>query len=223
MGEQYTFPNKSDSARTNGDNTEPAKPKPPVNEQPKTSARVVERGPFNQFVHDIVDLDDIPGKIKRFKKEQVVPFVNDGLNKGLKYLVDIFTGRESDAKPTNPSRGGTISWSPFTKPQQAQMAQSNQKDIQTTQSVYFNEIEYDSLGEAEVVLLRMREYLERYPAGVPVALMFQESGISNTNYTMETFGWVDPLDLVEPRAKAERKINGKYRIRLPKPKPIKTR
>lgn len=217
----YFFPNASDSA-----NSKPPEPKEKEKEPEKkapavTDAVVVKRGFIGRLVNDVFDLDDIPGKFKRFYKQEVIPFVKDGLNKGGKSLIDSFTHTETAGSSQSSSPAGKYAWSPFRSTQQT----AQQKDTQQTQSsqtAYFDAIEYETMGKAEVVLDDMKAYREKY-GYVNVAFMFEDSGITNTNYTMTTFGWTDAAELEKPQAYVERIWNGKYRIKLPKAHTLKTR
>lgn len=72
----------------------------------------------------------------------------------------------------------------------------------------YDDIIFDNRGDAEEVLLRMEELLDRFDA-VSVADLFDMAGIS-CNYTDNKYGWTD-LD----NARVERVRDG-YIIRLPR-------
>ena len=75
-------------------------------------------------------------------------------------------------------------------------------------------INYESRGEAEMVLEAMKRHLEEYPV-VTVAQMYEFSNLKTPNWTTTTFGWTDLSG-----ATVRRDYDGDYIIDLPRAKPI---
>lgn len=182
-------------------------------------AEEVKPNVLKRFITDILDLDDIPGKLRKFYKNEVVPFIKDGLNKSGKSLIDSFTHTESEAPQSTANK---FAWSPYRTTQTNPQAQASSK-TQPDPTIYFNEIEYETEGKAQRVLDDMIDYLHTHPDGVSVAFMYDVSEVRNTNYNMTVFGWTDENELRRPAAYVQRKLNGKYRINLPKAHSLKTR
>ena len=77
----------------------------------------------------------------------------------------------------------------------------------------YDEVMFDTRGEAEEVLDGMIDYLETYDF-VSVAVLYELSGVSS-EYTDNKYGWED-LRL----AKITRDSDGVYYIKLPKPRAL---
>lgn len=73
----------------------------------------------------------------------------------------------------------------------------------------YDDIEFDNRGDAEEVLYRMEELLDRFDV-VSVADLFDLAGVSS-NYTDNKYGWTDLRS-----ARVERVSGGGYIIRLPR-------
>lgn len=78
----------------------------------------------------------------------------------------------------------------------------------------YDEIVFNSRGDAETVLERMDELCERYQQ-VSVADMYDLSDVTNDNWMLTKYGWTDTRD-----ARIERLSGGKYRINMPKARPL---
>lgn len=80
-----------------------------------------------------------------------------------------------------------------------------------TQAMYsYDDIVFETRGDAEVVLSRMEELLEHFEV-VSVADLFDLAGISSeSQYTDNKYGWTD-LRGVQPR-----RVNGGYVLDLPR-------
>ena len=75
-------------------------------------------------------------------------------------------------------------------------------------------INYESRGDAEIVLEAMKRHLEEYPV-VTVAQMYEFSNLKTPNWTTTNYGWTDLSD-----ARIRRDYDGDYIIDLPRAKPI---
>lgn len=75
-------------------------------------------------------------------------------------------------------------------------------------------IEYKSKSDAELVLSRMRDRLDKYPV-VRVSEMYEFSGIQDYEYTLNDYGWATLADAEVVNRR------GIWVIRMPKPLPIK--
>lgn len=77
-----------------------------------------------------------------------------------------------------------------------------------------DDLSYETKGDAEAVLISMREHLAEYPF-VTVAQLYEFSGLVSQNYTNNNYGWTD-LEGVT----VKRSFDGDYVIDLPRAKPV---
>lgn len=78
----------------------------------------------------------------------------------------------------------------------------------------YDDIEFESRGDAEMVLDTLNEIISSYHL-VSVGELYDAAGISTSNYTLYNYGWSDLS-----RAEIVRTYGGGYVIRMPKPMPI---
>lgn len=80
-------------------------------------------------------------------------------------------------------------------------------------SLDYEDIVFDSRGDAESVLSRMDELMEAYDV-VSVGDLYELAGISTDNYTVNRYGWTNirNADVV--------RIRDGYVIKMPKPMPL---
>lgn len=90
------------------------------------------------------------------------------------------------------------------------------KPISSEMSISYNydDIYYNTKGEAEAVLRSMKEYLADY-GKVPVARMYEFSNLTSPRYTDNNYGWTN-LDYAD----SFRASDGTYYLKLPKAKPL---
>lgn len=88
------------------------------------------------------------------------------------------------------------------------------KDYRRIPRQQFDNVVFESRGEAERVLDFMYGILEEYQL-VRVADLYELSGITDTSYTDVGYGWTDLSG-----ACVVRERRGGYRIKLPRPMPI---
>lgn len=91
-----------------------------------------------------------------------------------------------------------------------QYGQSSDRDRRTSRAYRgYDDLEFDNRGDAEEVLYRMEELLERFDS-VSVADLLDLAGVTS-NYTDNKYGWTDLRS-----ARVERVSGGGYVIRLPR-------
>ena len=139
-------------------------------------------------------------------KEWVYTFIEDILNTiGSSFQMMIF----GDVRYKSTSRvGDRVSYNNYSKNKQTPVTPS------ISSSFVSDSINYESRGEAEMVLESMKRHLEEYPV-VTVAQMYEFSNLKTPNWTTTTFGWTDLSD-----ARIRRDYDGDYVIDLPRAKPI---
>lgn len=85
--------------------------------------------------------------------------------------------------------------------------------VRTRTRYNYDDVEFENRGEAEEVLMRLRELLEMYEV-VSVADLYDLADVEG-DYTDYKYGWTQ-LDFAEP----VRLAGGMYRLKLPRVKPI---
>ena len=88
------------------------------------------------------------------------------------------------------------------------------RQARSRSSYDFDDIEFDSFAEADAVLYRMQEQIDRFDGCVSVADMYEFSGLE-ANFTDYKYGWTS-LRGVQPY----RTRNGKYILKMPKASPL---
>jgi len=114
-----------------------------------------------------------------------------------------------DYRPSTSSRriGDRVSYNSFSKKQ-------NSPTPSVSSAFICDDLSYESKGDAELVLMAMKEHLRVYPY-VTVAQMYEFSNMSQPNWTSNNYGWNDLSG-----AMVKRNFDGEYIIDLPKAKPI---
>lgn len=79
----------------------------------------------------------------------------------------------------------------------------------------YDEIEFESRADAEVVLDALNEIIDRY-GSVSVADLYDLAKVPTSNYTANNYGWTNIFG-----CKAERIRGGGYILKLPRPIPLK--
>ena len=88
------------------------------------------------------------------------------------------------------------------------------RQARSRSSYDFDDIEFDSFAEADAVLYRMQEQIDRFDGCVSVADMYEFSGLE-ANFTDYKYGWTS-LRGVQPY----RTRSGKYILKMPKASPL---
>ena len=88
------------------------------------------------------------------------------------------------------------------------------RQARSRSSYDFDDIEFDSFAEADAVLYRMQEQIDRFDGCVSVADMYEFSGLE-ANFTDYKYGWTS-LKGVQPY----RTRSGKYILKMPKASPL---
>ena len=91
---------------------------------------------------------------------------------------------------------------------------SNVRQARSRSSYDFDDIEFDSFAEADMVLDRMQEQIDRFDGCVSVADMYEFSGLE-PSFTDCKYGWTSIRGVTPVRTR-----NGKYIIKMPKASPL---
>lgn len=189
------------------------------------SGTVVQRKkPLGKRMRELFIGDDGRGVARYVLLEVMIPAAKDTISDAISQGVErMLFGEASSRRRSNASRsGGYTDYSriaasarstpPWKKPavEQSLPRQTMSRQARTTHN--FDEIVFENRAEAEAVLDRMTELLERY-ALVTVADLYDLAGIE-TAFTDEKWGWVSLDDMRVLRVR-----NG-YLLTLPRPETI---
>ena len=136
----------------------------------------------------------------------ILPTLADGITDVLKKSIDAIFGRES--RSSSNSRSSKISYRSYYE------SPDNRGNSAKTRGVYnYDDIIFNSRGEAEEVLDRMDELVQGY-GNVSVAEFYDLAGVSS-EYTSNKYGWTDIHT-----AKVVRVSGDGYMIKLPRAMPL---
>lgn len=123
-------------------------------------------------------------------------------------------GRSTTKRNSQPSRGYVNYNRPTTPPWDGSRVDDSRIRLsrQARTNHNFNEIVIQTRGEAEEVLDRLLELLDRYNQAT-VSDLYELTGIE-TNFTDEKYGWTDL------RGASVTRIAGGYLLNLPRPEPL---
>ena len=79
----------------------------------------------------------------------------------------------------------------------------------------YDEVDFKTRGEAESVLVRMEEIIDRYDGYVTVGEFYDLADVTNHNYMNRKYGWTNLST-----AEIARTYEGRYIIKLPRALPI---
>lgn len=137
--------------------------------------------------------------------EVLLPTIADGITDVLKKSIDAIFGRKSSGSSSRSSKVSYRSY--YDNP-------DNRGTSARAKSVYdYDDIIFNSRGEAEEVLDRMDELVELY-GNVSVAEFYDLAGVSS-EYTSNKYGWTDIHT-----AKIVRVSGDGYMIKLPRVQPL---
>lgn len=161
------------------------------------------------FQQDFKDIKEgvVNDLIRPKVKDWIYGFVEDVLNGiGSSLQLMIF----GDVRYKTSSRvGDRVSYNNYSKNRS-----STTPTPSISSSFMSDSINYESRGDAEVVLEAMRQHLDQYHV-VTVAQMYEFSNLKTPNWTTNNYGWTDLDD-----ARIRRDYDGDYIIDLPRAKPI---
>ena len=151
----------------------------------------------------------LPGEVSSVKDyilfDAVIPSVRkvilDIVYNGLSILLGENPGKEKGS-----SAGARVSYRKYYDDRDDRPNYSRPRAIA---QYSYDDITFDNRGDAEAVLDRMDELLDRFDV-VSVADLFDMAGLS-CNYTDNKYGWTDLKD-----ARVERLRDGRYYINLPR-------
>ena len=136
----------------------------------------------------------------------ILPTLADGITDVLKKSIDAIFGRES--RSSSNSRSSKISYRSYYE------SPDNRGNSAKTRGVYnYDDIIFNSRGEADEVLDRMDELVQGY-GNVSVAEFYDLAGVSS-EYTSNKYGWTDIHT-----AKVVRVSGDGYMIKLPRAMPL---
>lgn len=163
-----------------------------------------------QKLKDVFISEDI-GNVKSYiLKDVLVPRIRDAIVDIIKNSADmIFYGstRRSSSSGSRPV-ASKISYN-----QMFSGSNSNREPIQTRTGLNFDEITFQSRGDAELVLSTMEDMIEQYKV-VTVGELYNLADVSTDNYMVYKYGWTDLRS-----AKAVPTTDG-WVLKLPKAFPI---
>ena len=143
----------------------------------------------------------------------IVPLLKDGLYKiGNSALGMILYGGASKGKTTlngtKFSYGGT-DYNGVSKNKPLSYSSNTGRRIYE-----YDDIEFTSRSDAELVLMQLDELIDHFNI-VRIADLYEAAGVTPEDWTVTDYGWDDITS-----ARIDRKMNGKFVIRMPKPIPI---
>lgn len=205
------LPNNSDRARVQGD------PADDPRAQKIVEGNVVQRKkPFVRRLKEAF----IAGEAVNFKEyivfEMIVPAVRDTIRDVLMQSVER-TIPGSSHSPRAVRRSGSMnSHINYNRSSNSPLRRNEPREVsQHARANHdFNEIILDSYAEADLVLDRLNDSLEKY-GKVSVAALYSFVGIT-PSFTDERWGWIDLRT-----AGVSRLRGGQYLLNLPDPEPIR--
>lgn len=155
----------------------------------------------------------IGGDIQDIKHDIMFDVVIPSLKKMISEAIDTLFHTDSSRNRTPSSK---TSYSRYYDEPSSRVVSSS-RTSESYNSVYdYEKLEYESRRDAETVIDAINDMLQQYPnAPVSVLDLYDYSQISCDNPQASRYGWKS----IEG-AKIVRDMNGWYRIRLPKAKPI---
>lgn len=177
----------------------------------KGKTKIKKKSDFRKTVENF-----LPGDISELKKyiinEIIFPTIRNGIEDVVHAILNGGEPRRSYGK-TNYSRISSavskISYGSDEKRDYSYNARS---------VINYDEIIFDSRGDAEIVLEGMIEILENYPA-VSIGDMYDLAQVSTDNYLVNKYGWTDIQDIKHAAIIRDRR--GGFLIKLPRAKVLK--
>lgn len=183
---------------------------PAISNKAKTKPNVAKSMKGLIFTQDFRDIKEgvINDIIRPKIKEMAYNFVGNIVNSIDSTLQMMIFGdvRRSSTRP-----GDRVSYNQFSTSYR-KPAPSLNPSISTSYNC--DDLTYETRGDAEAVLMAMRDHLSRFNY-VEVSRMYEFSNLSMPNWTSNNYGW-DNLDGVT----VKRTMEGDYVIDLPRAKPL---
>lgn len=186
-----------------------------VNKVVTKPARIRKKSELKKFA-DVFIQDDIAKVKDHVFNEVIIPGIKDALwdilSNGLSMLLYGERDRGRISKKTA-SSASFINYNSISK------NRSRDREVRrepVTRNIFdYDELIFDSKGEAEIVLMGLDEILDSYQMAT-VADLYDLAGVSTDgNFTGNNYGWTDLSE-----AKVSRTRDGYYFIRLPRAMPI---
>lgn len=171
-------------------------------------ARVKKKSELHKFA-DIFLAEDVSSVKSHVFNDVLVPGIKDLLSTMLKSGIDMLFGGGSK-RDSKSSVAGRVSYRSFYD----QRNDSVRTPVNTRSRFDYDDIIFETKGEAEVVLDRMFELLDIYKS-VTVADLYDLADISHDNYMAHKYGWTDLRGVY-----SERINGGGYVLKLPKVRPL---
>ncbi len=168
------------------------------------TARTKKKSEFSKFANTFIS-EDIQSVKDYILMDVLVPAVKKAISDVVTNGIDMILYGESGSKKSSSTSSKVSYRSYYDRP--------NDRERHRSSSFDYDDILFDSRGEAESVLDRMDELISTYDV-VSVADFYELADITNENYMNNKYGWKDIRS-----AKIVRTRDG-YMIRMPRALPI---
>lgn len=160
---------------------------------------------------DIFFTEDF-GTVKSYIFNDVlVPSIKKSLSEIVKGGIDILLYGETRRNKSNDSGVTRIAYNRYFD---GQLSDSKVQRTEVKQTYQFDDITFDTRGDAEIVLERLQDVIDQYDV-VRVADLYDLVGITSFNPQANAYGWENISE-----AKVVSTIDG-YKIRMPKAMPVR--
>lgn len=168
------------------------------------TARVKKKSEIRKFA-DVFIADDINTVKTYILMDVVIPTIKKAVLDTVEMVLYGSSGsRKSGA---NKSTASKISYrSYYENPKRSDHSSANAKPHN---EIEYDEITFETRGDAENVLARLREDLKAFDT-VSINTLYDRAGVTTTKYTYNKYGWTDLRD-----AYVYRQIGGGYLIKFP--------
>ena len=186
-----------------------ALPEKKVNAVVTTPAKMKKRSGFRRFA-DIIIAEDATNVKSYIFTDVLIPALKKAISDIFSNGIDMLLYGES-GKSRKSSPSSRISYRNYYDRTEDRR---DSRNVETySRDIFDYDIEFDSIGEANIVLNSLEGLIDRY--GVAnIGDLYDLSGISTTNYAVNKYGWTDVRGAQVIRSR------DKYVLRMPKATPI---
>lgn len=177
----------------------------------KGSVTIKKKSGVAKITESIIS-EDLPTVLSYIASEVVVPTFKELISNIITKGTDIALFGEAGRNRRSSTNAPYVSYNRFSERDRRDDRRST-NDYHSRSRLSYDSIVLESRGEAEEVLRRMDEILDRYQM-VRVADLYDLVGVTG-EHTDNKYGWTDLST-----ARVERQMGGGYKLRLPRALPI---
>ena len=177
-----------------------------------SGAKTKKKSEISKFA-DVFLAEDVNSVKSYILMDVLVPAIKKAISDIVTNGVDMILYGGNGNPSTKKSISSKVSYTPYYKYTQQQSNQLSDRNMSRSKTVYeYDDVLFDSRGEAEKMLNAMDEYIKDYGM-ISVGDYYDMAGVTS-QYTTRKYGWSDLREAQVVR------IREGYIIKLPKPGPL---